>query len=442
MPSRKPSRRALLRTLSVGAALGVAGCSGLPGGADPEPLPDATPGPDDWPASGYDARNTRYNAGAAPPRSEPAVRWSREFPYCHEPVVRGTRVVVNAGEQTVGLRATDGERVWASDSEPWGFETPTLGADRAYVTGTDCAFGVALDTGAETWRGRPCHGANTASGTVADGRLYLAYGGYFSALDATGRVTWASRHDARGSPAVAGETAFVATTFAAQAVDLTADAREWPWEDPDDDEPPHVSRSAATEWSVPPEPRVSGPRVFRSPAVADATVFVTVERENRPGGELRALTRIDGTERWRVAAPPERRPGEAAPDAPDPVGRPTAPVVTDDLVVTALGDRRLRALGHGGAAEWTRSLDREVHEIAGAGDTVVAVTHDRSVEATGPGHAAVAAFDLASGRRLWTRTFPDHAEGLAVAGGTVYVTVVTDRGSDGDVVDKRLLALG
>ncbi|QLG60241.1 outer membrane protein assembly factor BamB family protein [Halorarum salinum] len=438
MPSTRLPRRAFLRGTAVGAAVGVAGCSALARRPDPEPIPDATAGPDDWPASGYDARNSRYNAGASPPRSEPAPRWTRDFEFWHEPLVRGTRVVVNAERHTVGLRATDGDRLWRSTSTPWGTETPTLGAERAYVTGTDCVFGVNLDGGGETWRGRPCHGANTASGTIADGRLHLEYGGYFSALDATGRVAWASSHDAQGSPAIDGDTAYVATALTVEAVDLTAAANEWPWEDPDDDEPAHASRTAATEWSVPSESRITGPRIYRSPAIADESVYVTVEHEDRPGGELRALARTDGEERWRVASPPARRGG----DAPEPVGRPVAPVVADDLVVTSLGDRRLRAVTTEGRTEWTASLDLDVIDLVGAGDALVAATHDRSVESTAPGHAALAAFDLGDGSRLWKKRFEDHVGGLAIAGGTVYATVVTERQGDGEVVGQRLVAFG
>lgn len=392
--------------------------------------------------NGYDARNSRYNAGAAPPRSKPSVRWTRKFRFCHEPMIRGTRVVVNADDHMVGLRATDGEQVWKSDSKPWGYPTPTLGTDRAYVTGQDCVFGVDLDSGKETWHGRPCHGANTASGTLANGRLYLEHGGYFSALDATGHVTWASPHDAQGSPAVGGETAYVATVFTAEAVDLTASANEWPWEDPDDDTPAHASESKATKWSVPADGSIAGPRVYRSPAVSDATVYVTVEHENQPGGELRALRRNTGEKQWKIASPPEQRSVESPADAPDPVTRPTAPVVTDDLVVTSLGDRRLQAVTHSGESKWVNQLDRSVTELAGAGDTLLAVTHDRSVEATAPGHATLAAFDLESGQPVWELRFADHAEGIAVAGGTVYVTVVAERQGDRDITRERLVALG
>jgi len=442
MPSMQCSRRKFLTGTAVYVTAGIAGCTALAGGPDPEPLPDATPGADDWPARGYDARNSRYNTDASPPRSEPTPRWTRDFPYCHEPFVRGTRVVLNAGDRTVGLRATDGERVWQSDSEPWGFETPTLGGDQAYATGVDCVFGVDLDSGEETWHGQPCHGANTASGTIANGRLYLEYGGYFSALDAAGRVTWASRHDAQGSPAVTEQTAYVATVFTVEAVDLTATAREWPWEDQDDDEPAHAARNAATKWSIPPESRINGPRIHRSPAVSGASVYVTVERDDQPGGELRALTRDTGEERWTISSPPDRQPGDEPRNAPDPVGRPVAPVVTNDSVVTALGDRRLRALSHGGATEWTRELAHEITDIIGAGSTIIAATHDRSVETAAPEHAALRAFELDSGDQLWQIAFEDHIEGLAVAGGTIYTTVVIDRQADGNSADKRLVAFG
>lgn len=442
MPSTRYSRRSLLRGSAVAAAVGVAGCSVLSGDSDAESISHGSAGPDDWPSSGYDARNTRYNADASPPRSSPETRWTREFSFCHQPVVRGTRVVVNADDSTVGLRATDGDRLWASDSEPWGYETPTLGSDRAYATGTDCVFGVDLDTGEETWHGQPCHGANTASGTLANGRLYLEYGGYFSALDRTGQVTWASTHDAEGSPAVTEQTAYVATAFTVEAVDLSANATEWPWEDRDDDEPAHADRDAATKWSVPPESRITGPRIYQSPAVADATVYATLEYEDRPGGELRALARIDGEERWAISSPPERKIGEESEDAPDPVGQPVAPVVTPDIVVTSLGDRRIQAVTHGGETEWTTVLDHDVMELVGAGETVLAVAHDPSVEMTGAEHATVTAFDLGNGSRLWERHFEDHAEGLVIAGGTVYLTVVSERRADGDVAGERLIALG
>jgi outer membrane protein assembly factor BamB len=442
MPSIQRSRRNFLTGTAVCVTGGIAGCTVLAGGPDPEPLPDATPGVDDWPATGYDARNSRYNAGASPPRSKPTPQWTHDFPYCHKPFIRGTRVVLNAGDRTVGLRATDGEQVWRSDSKPWGFETPTLGPDRAYATGVDCVFGVDLDSGDETWHGQPCHGANTVSGMIANGRLYLEYGGYFSALDAAGRVTWASRHDAQGSPAVTEQTAYVTTVFTVAAVDLTATANEWPWEDRDDDEPAHATRSEATKWSVPSESRITGPRIRRSPAVSGASVYMTVERDDQPGGELRALTRDTGEERWAISSPPDRQPGEEPGTAPGPVGRPVAPVVTDDSVVTALGDRRLRALSHGGATAWTRALEHEITDVIGAGTTIIAATHDRSVETTAPEHTALRAFDLESGDRLWELTFKDHVEGLAAAGDTIYTTVVINRQEDGDIGDKRLVAFG
>ena len=364
-----------------------------------------------------------------------------DFDGCHDPFVRGDRVVINANQRTIGFRAVDGERVWQSESEPWGFESPTLGAERAYVTGVDCAFGLDLAAGEETWHGEPCRGANTKSGTIADGRLYMEYDGYFSALDATGRVTWATRTDARGSPAIDGETAYVATTFTVEVLNLTTPAREWPCEDRDDDEPPHTNRDAATLWSVPAESMLIGPRFYWSPAVHKSTVYATTEGEDNPGGELRALDRESGAEQWVVAAPPRRAVGKEPNDAPEPVTRPVAPVVTDDLVVTSLGDRVLRARSHDGAAEWTHQFDHVVTELAGAGDTLVAVTHDRSVGLKGPGHGTLYALDLASGQPLWSWSIEHHFEGLALPGGTIYTTWGIDRQRDEDLVGERLLAV-
>ncbi len=442
MSTLQLSRRKLLTGAAACVTGGSAGCTAIAGGPNPKPLPEVAPGPDDWPASGYDAQNTRYNAGASPPRTEPTPRWTRNFSNCQEPVVRSNRVVLNADQRTVGLRATDGERVWQSDSEPWGYETPTLGAERAYATGVDCAFGVDLVSGEESWHAQPCHGANTASGTIANGRFYLEYGGFFSALDRTGRVTWASPHDAQGSPTITEQTAYVATVFTVEAVDLTTTAHEWPWEDRDDDEPPYATRSDATKWSVPPESRVTGPRIYRSPAVAGASVYLTIERQEEPGGELRAVTRDTGEERWRISSPPDRQPNEERRDAPDPVGRPVAPVVTKDRVITALGDRQLLGLSHGGELEWTKEFNQEVTNVVGAGDTIFAATHDRSAETNEPEHATLLAFDLATGDQLWQLAFDDHIEGLAVAGGTIYTTVISNRRQEGDIAEKRIVALG
>ncbi|PSQ01248.1 hypothetical protein BRC89_00085 [Halobacteriales archaeon QS_4_70_19] len=92
------------------------------------------------------------------------------------------------------------------------------------------------------------------------------------------------------------------------------------------------------------------------------------------------------------------------------------PAVTEDLVVTSLGDRQVVALDHGGEIQWTRRFDRSVIELAGAGDTAVALTHDRSVEETAEGHGGIVALDLASGSRLWGLDFEDHIPGLTRAG--------------------------
>lgn len=134
--------------------------------------------------------------------------------------------------------------------------------------------------------------------------------------------------------------------------------------------------------------------------------------------------------------------GDSRRDAPDPVGRPIPPVITDDLVLAAFGDRQLVAVNHLGKFEWTRQLAHEVTELAGAGDTALAITHDRTVESTQPGHAALEAFDITTGQRLWARAFEDHVDGLAVAGGSVYATVVTERRADDDVIGQQLIALG
>jgi outer membrane protein assembly factor BamB len=141
------------------------------------------------------------------------------------------------------------------------------------------------------------------------------------------------------------------------------------------------------------------------------------------------------------ATPPEREVGEEPESASGPVSDPVAPVVTGDLIVAALGDRRLRAVTRGGETEWTRTLDREVVDLVGGGGMVVAATHDPAVERTAPSHGRLAAFDIADGLRRWTLEYEDHVENHAVAGGTVYVTRVVERDADGDVIRQELLAL-
>jgi len=126
-------------------------------------------------------------------------------------------------------------------------------------------------------------------------------------------------------------------------------------------------------------------------------VYATLEYENRPGGELRALARNGGEERWAIAAPPQRQPGGSLEVAPDPVGKPAPPVVTPDLIVTALSDRRIQAVTHGGEAEWSVTMGRGVGELAGAGETLVVVTHDQSVEDTAPDHVTIKAFNPTDG---------------------------------------------
>ena len=142
-----------------------------------------------------------------------------------------------------------------------------------------------------------------------------------------------------------------------------------------------------------------------------------------------------------MASPPDREPGEPPTDAPDPVGRPVPPVITDGLVITALGDRRLRALTPAGRAVWRRSFDHEVTDLAAGGRTLLALTHDRSVEGVAANHAALRAFDLETGNPLWTRQFTDHLTGLAVAGGSLSLSAITERDDDGGVAGMQLLAL-
>ncbi len=408
-----PSRRQLLAAASTGATA-LAGCTALGGRPEPEPLPEAAPSSDDWPFLRYDSHNTGWNAAADPP-DEPVERWFTDVGWGFTPLVRGTKVVLNTYKGVTGLRITDGETLWTA-GEGGGFAQPGLGAERAYFPGNDCVRGFDLASGEETWRQQSCDGANTAAPTVAQGRLYME-ASYFVAFDAAGRATWAAYGDPGRAPTVAGDTSYAEVSGELMALDITAKPnRPAPWAEAP--ERPVVGRERARRWG-----RSYRGRIRHSPTIHGDQVVAGDEKTGQ--ATLFAHDPEDGQRQWRFRAGT----GENG-------GLFTAPVSDGERVYVGSDDGQMYAVS-GGEAVWTRSLNGLPNRVAGAGDTLLVGTYTGN---DAPG--TLYALDPATGKTRWQVGYDDEIRGLSAAGGSVYVTVVTGRDGDGDIVSTTLYAYG
>lgn len=408
-----PSRRQLLAAASAASAA-LAGCSALADRPEPEPLPEAAPSGDDWPFLRYDSHNTGWN-GAADPPDEPVERWSTDVGWGFRPLVRGTKVVLNTYEGVTGLRATDGEVLWTAGGGG-GFRQPGLGAGRAYFPDGDCVRGFDLASGEETWRQQSCDGANTAAPTVARGRLYME-ASYVVAFDGAGRATWAAYGDARAAPTVAGDTAFAEVAGELAALDLTVEPdRPAPWAEAP--ERPVVDRERVRRWS-----RSYRGRLRHSPTVHGD--LVVAGDEDTGQATLFAHDPEDGRRQWQFRA-----------GAGENGGLFTAPVSDGERVYVGSDDGQMYAVS-GGEAAWTRDLDGLPNPVAGAGDTLFVGTYTGD---SAPG--TLYALDPATGETRWQVGYDDEIRGVSAAGGSVYVTVVTGRQDDGDIVSTTLYAYG
>lgn len=453
MPSTGPlvSRRAAAATLATGVVGSLAGCTGLSGVAtrSHEPLPDATPASTDWPFLRYDARNTGWNDGAEPPTDEPSVRWSRDVGWGFTPLVRDGRVVVGTYDGIGVYRTDDGGRVWLAGPDP-NYREPSLGARRVYAPGNEGGVrGFDLATGEATWTQEHPIGANTDAPTVAGGKLVIDAGNV-GVYDATGTRTWSTYCANVGPiPAVVdgGRTAFVAPFDAVAALDLTAPAREWPWEDPDGEEPPRASRERAYRWSAGAPEAIA--RIRHSPTVLDGvgdsggrrgghrTVYALVERIGR--ATLRAHAPDTGERRWQFTAGEGENGGFATPTVTN--GERVFFGADDGVVYAIPADGGLPDPDGSSVAprdepvpEWSRAFDALPNRLAGAGRTLLVGTYRDG------GPTSLYALDAGSGRARWRVRYDDELRGLSAAGGTVYATVVTERDADGDIVGTTLYA--
>ncbi|MEI6516970.1 MAG: PQQ-binding-like beta-propeller repeat protein [bacterium] len=141
-----------------------------------------------------------------------AVKWSKDlmkefdakplgWGFAGSPVIKGDKILVNAGEYGVVLNRNTGAKVWASPGGVAGYAAPvefTLGGKECLALfSSKGLYGVDLATGTKLWS-YPWHTSydvNAADPIVSDGRIFIS-SGYNSAgavLDVRGpepKVVW------------------------------------------------------------------------------------------------------------------------------------------------------------------------------------------------------------------------------------------------------------
>ncbi|MFB6255119.1 MAG: PQQ-binding-like beta-propeller repeat protein [Haloplanus sp.] len=329
------TRRRLLKTLGVGAAVGVAGCSSsCPDGDAPDPsVVVDTDGADgafetlpggSWPSPRFDAGNTGY-APVSPPTNSLALRWRTTLRTprvdgavdASSPAVTDGGVYVATGAGAFALSLRDGTERWRYDTTPAttsltvGYDDelvpPVVADGRVYLSTADGIVALHADDGTVAWRATDAAATGvptvddgvvvpTADGlvalhaddgtrrwradvnatmpAVADGTVVTG-GEKVVALDAvTGDPEWSAAERAEFYPVVAGGTVYLGTYSRLVGVALD-DGRE--------------------RWAV----ERGGGRTFSAPVVAPETVY-TVERPGEAPDATFALGRVDN-------GPPEPR---------------------------------------------------------------------------------------------------------------------------------------
>jgi outer membrane protein assembly factor BamB len=317
MPTPR-SRRQVLRSLSVGGALGLAGCLGGSESPDSVSTTDSTtttppttatttdaepttetddtdervtrtpPGSPalspsgEWPTYRFDARNAGYNPDGAGVRDvEPYWRLrpvgtpsvSDDALFAVSGYDRNSRAFTRRNPATAGVRSE-------TDLVQYGVNSPPTVADgRAFVTTFIEVFCLATDRDEVLWRGPEMDGVQGAP-TVSDGTVFVNSGGFQSvsshlrAFDAeTGAERW--RYDTgsetKSTPAVADGRVFVNSAEGLHAVDTGSGERLY------------TVPETGNEWGT--------------PAISEGTVYVVATR--REDNELFAIDAADGSVRWR-----------------------------------------------------------------------------------------------------------------------------------------------
>ncbi|WP_276257303.1 PQQ-binding-like beta-propeller repeat protein [Haloglomus litoreum] len=234
------------------------------------------------------------------------------------PVVADGRVffATDAG-YVYGLDSLTGSVVWETPRPVGGrIQSGLAAADgTVYVTGGQViAFDAA--SGAEQWRAgsganQPPNGTPTVAGDLVLGE----FGQYLGAVTTDGEeLGGAYRYGVNGwgSPAVAGDTVYVATK--GYSPDPTVHAVEI--------RASNVTMKATVAWQA-----TTGRGIFSSPAVVDGTVYVASSAPS-----VAAFGAEDGAERWRLEVP---------------VSDYSSPAVVDGRLYVGGIDGKLYALGEG-----------------------------------------------------------------------------------------------
>lgn len=165
------SRRRFLQTSAAAGMLTVAGCLGPTGPAQDSAKRQVTspaqPAVGTWPTTSYDARNTRNNPNASPPRSRPTTAWSASLSGVVSDVVVGPDYVYACSDEETVAVARDG-------TEQWRLET---GGGLAYVENrlyvcADALIALDATSGRELWRG-PADGPAPGGVYEASGTIYV-----------------------------------------------------------------------------------------------------------------------------------------------------------------------------------------------------------------------------------------------------------------------------
>lgn len=339
MPLQRSSRRRFLATLGVGAVGALAGCaaSSSPGPASLDWTPD------EWPVAHGSQTNVGRSRSKTAPRTDPTIEewqlWDIVDGKVNEGVIR---------YRTTSSPVVANGTLFVATGLP--------GRHSIYEYGIVLALDAA--TGKIQWSNiLPKGGSGTPA--VADGLVIVGSNDRaLTAFDAaSGSVRWRTTTSAPvGTPAVAGDQVYVGDGHGSvHAFGRTDGKLHWRF-------------GQRTLTSIRPFHPDKTWRIRSKPAVTEDTVYVTTGIGERDGpstdaGNLIALSRSDGEERWRYEYRPRYRNYDM----------PRAPVVADGTVF--VGDATLHAVNVAdGTRRWRFNSGYEVVSAPAVHDGTVYVS--------------------------------------------------------------------
>lgn len=327
------------RSVLTAAAAGLAGCSSLT-----VETRTSTPGSADaagaWRMAGYDATQCSFAADGSGPTDSAAEVWgsSRSLgktDILASPVVEGDRLYVGCGVTVHALSLETGDTHWTTDATGTVNKfTPALSDGTLFVVERGEArrlWAYDTDDGSEVWK-RDL--SVVSSPVVRDGRVYVVTrserGDQVRALQPDdGSDVWTrdigrrpGRYETRTSPAVDGETVYMATTVGDDESDASGRLFALRAED------------GEQKWTF----DVSGTITRSGAAVADGTVYF-----GDNAGVVHAVDTADRTETWSHSTKNQFW---------------TTPAVDGDRVYAGANDGTLFALGRSnGDVDWQAKTD-------------------------------------------------------------------------------------